>query len=132
MKAQMNLHISQSNDLAAEVTFGCAGAVCKLVRCETAEENFGIREGWVIRPLLWYDEMAELAEYFFPWADRRSVAGKLGKARRSEVAVRALYGGWWVKNGVVLGFGCECVAVGVIVGTVPMVLPSVGVFKEDV
>ena len=114
------------------MTFGCAGAICKLVWCEAAEENFGIREGWVIRPLLWYDEMAELAEYFFPWADRCSVAGKLGKVCCSEVAIRTLYGGWWVENGVVLGFGCECVAVGVIVGTVPMVLPSVGVLKEDV
>jgi hypothetical protein len=132
MEAQMSLHISQSNDLVAKMTFSCAGTICKLVRCEAAEENFRIHEGWVIGTLLWYDEMAELAKYFFAWADRCSVAGKVGKVRCREVAIRALYGGWWVKNGVVLGFGCECVAVGVIAGTVPMVLPSVGVLEEDI
>jgi hypothetical protein len=101
----MRPHITQPNYLIAEVALGCAGAVCKLVRREAAEENVGVREGWVIRSFLWYNEVAKLAKYFFAWTQGCSVVSKIGKVHGKEVAVRAWYGGWWMKDGVVSRFG---------------------------
>jgi hypothetical protein len=123
----MHLHITQANYLIAEMALGCAGAVCKLVRREATEENLRVSERWVIRSFLGYDEVAELAEYLFARTNGCSMMRKIRKGSSEELAIWTLYGGWRMKDSIVLLLGRRRVAIRVVVGTMPVIFPRVGV-----
>ena len=128
----MCLHIAQSDYLVAKMALSGASAICELVRREAAEQNLGVCEGWVVRSFLWHDEVAKLTEYLFAWTNGSSVVREIWNVCSEESAIGALYGGFWMKNGVVFRFGRWRIAVEIIVRTMPMVLPRFGVLEENV
>ena len=65
---EMRPHVSEPDDLVAEMAFRRSCAVGQFMRREARQQNFWVREGWVFGPLLRDNEVAELAEDFFPGA----------------------------------------------------------------
>ncbi len=58
-------HVTEANDLGAEMTLGCSSAVDEFVRCEARENDFWIGERGVIETLLRNLQVTEGAEDWF-------------------------------------------------------------------
>lgn len=58
--AQMGLHVPKTDDLIAQMAFGCAAPIDEFVRGETGEQDFRIMDIRVRVALLGYEEMTEL------------------------------------------------------------------------
>ena len=132
VKPQMCLHVAQPDYLVAKMALSCARAIRELVRRETAKQDLGVGERWVLGSFLRHDQVTKLAKYFLAWTNGSSVVCEVRNVRSQEIAIGAIDGGSGVKNGVMFDFRRRHIAVEIIVRAMPMVLPYFGVFEENV
>jgi hypothetical protein len=119
--AEVGVHVSESDDLVAEMAFSSTPSIYQLVWGETGKHYLGIVEVRVGIAFLWHEKVTELAENQLSWTVAGTVQGKGWQTLEAYFTVRTLV--MFVENSIMLFFAWRIVAMARVVRAVPVILP---------
>jgi hypothetical protein len=119
--AEVGVHVSESDDLVAEMTFGSASSIYQLVWGETGKHHLGIVEIRVGVAFLGHEKVTKLAENQLSWTVASAVLGKSWETFEDQFTVGTLV--VRVENSVMFFFARGVVAMARVVRAVPVILP---------